>query len=472
MATLGLEPSSLLHQNTYVSQYNPHASERGIARTPYRGEDFPSQKSWLLDGREHIIHTVHLSSPNRPDGGSTIAFLIDPTLIPLLPSPLPLAVEPYDGEPNFVVRQSPRIDVNTMENEEIGFGIYATRFIPAGTLIVRGHPALVAPTGKFPNEAYEEMANALPKNWRTETLSMANCYRVKNPKDESDVMTEVEGIIRTNAFALDLKTPPMDQGKRSRSGEEQKILSKEIYGGIHPVINRANHSCGPNAAIKWDQETLSMSLYALRDIHVDEEVLHSYADCTHSREKRMQKLFNCYKFSCDCPWCDVRVEEGEDALTREEKIKASDVLRDALGSWIFMHPTYKKWSDDLCAPDDLVIKSHQEALSLLGEESMYDMQLFLVEEIALCYAMLGDIAEFKKWGELTVQLSQVENKETYKKFSSWLEDPPRRMSRWGWRKKQREQKSRKGRRSFECDEDTGMGQDSMRFLFQFEDDSD
>ncbi|PPR08242.1 hypothetical protein CVT24_001284 [Panaeolus cyanescens] len=455
---VGLEP-----------QYNSSTTQPKISRTELKvdfaeGESSQSRKSWMISGRQHVIHTIHLSSPTGQD--STISCLIDPALIPLLPSPLPDPVQTYDGEPNFVIKQSPRIDINTMQNEEIGLGIYASRFIPAGTLIAREHPALIVPAGSFPTEAYEEMGNALPEKRRAEMLSMANCYRVKEPKEGEEVVGEVEGIVRTNALVLDLKTPVTSSRKRSRDEEDQIPLAKEVYGGVYPLINRCNHSCGPNAAVKWDLETLSLSLYALRDIEKDEEILKTYADPAHSREKRMQKLFNNYKFSCDCPWCEVQVD-GKDQLTREEKIRASDELRDALGSWIFMHPTYKKWSDDLCASDDLVIRSHQEALSLLGVEGMHGLQLFFVEEIALCYAMLGDELQFKKWAAKTIQLSQVENKVTYKTFLTWLEDPPRKMAKWGWRKNQREQKARKKRHEIECEDDNVIAEGSMRFFLVY-----
>jgi hypothetical protein len=122
------------------------------------------------------------------------------------------------------------------------------------------------------------------------------------------------------------------------------------------------------------------------------------------------------------------------------QIAASDNNRALLVKWIFTHPGYLKWSTDLCRPDDLVITSHLEALALIDKEGLQGLQSLFVEEIAMCYAILGDEVEFRRWGQRVVQLSRVEDPPLAAKFEEWLKDPPKIIKRWAWRKKQRMRK--------------------------------
>ena len=212
-----------------------------------------------------------------------------------------------------------------------------------------------------------------------------------------------------------------------------------------------NSSCGPNAAIKWNLATLSASLYALRPIQTGEEILKTYIDPVLPRATRVATLLKNYRFSCDCPWCNVvhHSSDNDDSTSNGStnnlvfssrelaQIAASDNNRALLVKWIFTHPGYLKWSTDLCRPDDLVITAHLEALSLIDKEGLQGLQNLFTEEIAMCYAILGDEVEFRRWGRRIVQLTRVEDPPLAAKFEEWLEDPPKKFKRWAWRKKQR-----------------------------------
>ena len=229
----------------------------------------------------------------------------------------------------------------------------------------------------------------------------------------------------------------------------------------HPYTS----SCGPNAAIKWDLATLSASLYALRPIRSGEEILKTYIDPVLPRATRVATLLKNYRFFCDCPWCDVRFhhpsqrpESSDNNLNNSidvttpsnekpafspvelAQIATSDNNRALLVKWIFTHPGYFKWSTDLCRPDDLVINAHLEALALIDKEGLQGLQILFTEEIAMCYATLGEEVEFRRWGQRVVQLSRVEDPPLAAKFEEWLEDPPKKFKKWAWRKKQRMRK--------------------------------
>ncbi|PPQ89261.1 hypothetical protein CVT25_001345 [Psilocybe cyanescens] len=402
-----------------------------------------STSTCVLEDQAYTLHTLTLPGSEFSEE-AVISCLLDPALIPLLPNPLPYAHRPIDN-PNFRVLQT----------AHKGAGLFAARDIAAGELIIVEHPVLILPTGRFPAAIYDELGNRLPEKRRRELLAMAN----SRSKDECE--SPVEGIVRTNALMLELD--PM--GKIS----EEK---KEIYGGVYPTINRANHSCGPNATVKWDLASLTETFYALRPIVEGEEIQKTYINPMFSREKRMETLLNNYRFSCDCPWCDIR--SGEQCqidhdlpFTADEQasIEASDRDRALLGTWIFTHPGYQKWSTDLSRTDDVIITSHLEALALIDKEGMHGLQNLFIREIAMCYAMLGDLDAFRQWGERVVQLSQIEDSPVARKFEEWLVDPPKLMKKWAWRKRQREQMP--GKRMLKADNTAAIDIVDFDILFQY-----
>jgi hypothetical protein len=94
---------------------------------------------------------------------------------------------------------------------------------------------------------------------------------------------------------------------------------------------------------------------------------------------------------------------------------------------------------DLCRSDDAVISSHMAALNLIEQEGMHGLQGLFLEEIALCYAVIGDEEQFKHWGQRFVERCQVEDEEMTREIKGWLETEDRqRWKKWAWRKKQRE----------------------------------
>lgn len=169
----------------------------------------------------------------------------------------------------------------------------------------------------------------------------------------------------------------------------------------------------------------------MRAIPAGTEIQKTYIDPALPHAERTAHLLTNYRFACDCPWCDVPPSESA-------RIAESDARRKALGRWIFTHLRYKKWSRDLARVDDIVIREHLEALELIRLEGMEGLQNLFIEELAMCYAMLGDLEEFVRWGNLTQQLTKIEDPLVAERFGDWLVNPPKRMKQWAWRKKQRQ----------------------------------
>jgi hypothetical protein len=209
------------------------------------------------------------------------------------------------------------------------------------------------------------------------------------------------------------------------------------------VADHLIRSCGPNAGVKWDLAKLTLSLYALLPIREGEEILKTYLNPALPRATRNVILQKNHRFLCDCPWCGIHKASGigtaVDFTPAELKLIAdSDQRRAALGSWVSRHIGYRKWYADLARADDLVINSHLEALALIEKEGMHGMQPLFFEELAMCYASLGNVEEFKRWGEQVVALARVGDPPMAKRFEEWLVDPQRRMKKWAWRKRQRD----------------------------------
>ncbi|TDL24153.1 SET domain-containing protein, partial [Rickenella mellea] len=72
------------------------------------------------------------------------------------------------------------------------------------------------------------------------------------------------------------------------------------YAGVFPSISRCNHSCGPNVDSSFDEDTMSMRLFALRPIAAGEQVMISYVGTFLPSESRQEQLEQKYQFTCEC----------------------------------------------------------------------------------------------------------------------------------------------------------------------------
>ncbi|KAJ3569477.1 hypothetical protein NP233_g5028 [Leucocoprinus birnbaumii] len=351
------------------------------------------------------LTTIYLPS-HFPEGTSTpIATLLPPSLSSTLFSTgrLPAFATPYPDDPSYEVLDTPTK----------GFGMFATRSIEAGELILNEHPVLIVPEIPLPHDspAWDDMGLSLPEKQRTEMLTMANCRPVE------ECPSSVEGIVRTNALILDL-IPRTKKAKRQPGDNETVPVQR--FGGVFLKINRCNHSCGPNAAHKWDISNLSSKLYALRKIQPGEEITIFYTDVTQSRDIRRAELEKNHRFLCTCPHCSP-----------------SSSVAPELRHWLSTHPSYLKWSTDLCRADDTVTTSHRLALDLINQENAQFLQHIFLEELALCYAILGDEDEFRFWANEFIRKCGIEDPGRASELELWIENP-KRYKKWAWRQKQRD----------------------------------
>jgi hypothetical protein len=78
------------------------------------------------------------------------------------------------------------------------------------------------------------------------------------------------------------------------------------------------------AALHWDAQSLTMTLYAVRKIEKGEEITISYIDPLHTMAERQRILRHKYGYSCSCPKCTL------ESVPRT----VSDGNRTKLRSWL------------------------------------------------------------------------------------------------------------------------------------------
>ena len=178
-----------------------------------------SIKTWTSGNQTYVLHTIVLNpspaaSPLTNEENTVISCLLNPFLIPLLP------------DCSFAQNSIQSTSYCVLPTLHKGFGMFATRDIAAGELVAIEHPALILPAASLSEEAYNEVGLQLPDRRRAELMAMANS------RTTEECPSFVEGIVRTNALALQLKFPK----SMANDGPDAKL-----YGGVYPLLNRCNH---------------------------------------------------------------------------------------------------------------------------------------------------------------------------------------------------------------------------------------
>lgn len=185
---------------------------------------------------------------------------------------------------------------------------------------------------------------------------------------------------------------------------------------------------------------LTSCLYALRDIKIGEEITKTYVNPLLPRDRRMQTLKQNYGFECDCRPCMLSPTDST----------SSDERRSQLAI-ILSTPTFTRWAADLARADDFLAEKHRWALELVEEEQVWAVETEFLEEMAHACALMGDVDGFRTWAQKVVDAGQwvgqvgefpgggdAKEKERWRKWIWWLEDPEKRVKKWAWRKKMRE----------------------------------
>eukprot|EP00759_Apiculatamorpha_spiralis_P007273 PhF_6_TR14267/c0_g1_i1/m.22946 len=182
-----------------------------------------------------------------------------------------------------------------------GIGIYATRDIHAGEVLLRESPTVYVPDRNYalrrpgPPLTYAERM--------TEAVSQMMALRETNPTRFQQLMELYGGVTEGDdrmAAVYDFNAMRIMEVD-FRVSEGNFKTGTALYVGA----SRLNHSCVPNS-VQWfldDGEKGVVEVRALEDITFDSEIFITYCPPYGPKEERCKKL----KFECKCERC---VDEG------------------------------------------------------------------------------------------------------------------------------------------------------------------
>ncbi|KAK0461169.1 uncharacterized protein EV420DRAFT_1530686 [Desarmillaria tabescens] len=270
-----------------------------------------------------------------------------------------------------------------------GLGMFATRKLAAGALILSERALLITPatrgikldlSGKYPVEQakqamlfdwekyLEHAFNRMPKEYQTAFMALHNSHT----QDGSGPLT---GILRTNGYGLN---GLHDEGRPGLKG---------AYSGVFNELSRLNHSCRPNTDRTFDMASFAMEIRAARDIEEGEELTTYYSDLLVSTATR-QKHLEPYGVRCDCESCSYA--SVSDDRRREIAMKCQkDVLADRL----------HRWCMDPGLSDDFTLREGERLLKLVEDEGLevetsYSEVLF---HLIMVHSALGNSEEANQY---------------------------------------------------------------------------
>ncbi|KAI0269910.1 hypothetical protein BC834DRAFT_922711 [Gloeopeniophorella convolvens] len=161
----------------------------------------------------------------------------------------------------------------------------------------------------------------------------------------------------------------------SRFGNNNFIMHSHLISfghGIYPLASRLfNHSCVPNAAIRYSimqGRPPLMEVVALRRISVGEEICIPYVDPALPLEDRERALGNIYGFSCSCALCHfqrgISASSSDGAISAQVRRHLLDFTGCSPDSPPLRHDTLQNFSD---IPASLRSLFHPSVLPDLAE---------------------------------------------------------------------------------------------------------
>ncbi|KAF4811085.1 SET domain-containing protein 5 [Colletotrichum siamense] len=182
-----------------------------------------------------------------------------------------------------------------------GRGIFATRHIPAGSLITNEAPIIFLDRNWVEDISSEEARTSL------QALAIEKLPRTtRQTVEELYIGNFTKGLkqkIWTNGY-----------GVSGGPAEDWPGLEDELDLGmiaVHANISKINHSCRSNAASQWDWDLLAHRLWAVRDIAAGEEITISYFDPIQTLRERQRYAKETLGFECACSHCQAAPKFAE-----------------------------------------------------------------------------------------------------------------------------------------------------------------
>ncbi|TCD67249.1 hypothetical protein EIP91_000326 [Steccherinum ochraceum] len=300
-----------------------------------------------------------------------------------------------------------------------GLGMFATRDILAGELIVAERPLLVTPAGiparrTLPEHLtqaqvsqvlladaereYEVLLEKTAPALRDAFMALVDSHRF-------DGSGPISGRIRTNGFGADDMTDPEKPGY---------AMGANAYSLVCDNLSRMNHNCAPNAPRYFHVSTFSMQVRAIRAIKNGEEITTAYCETLVPFVARKAELAR-YDVKCTCSLC-INPSQSDPLLAYCKKVR--DRTPRASGN------CDRGWYTDFSVPESTAVKSllaDLAAIVKVGQEfeSSYVFTLF---QLMKTYAARGDVTNARAYAKqyavwhLAVHGKEVDDKQVESAF--------------------------------------------------------
>ena len=183
-----------------------------------------------------------------------------------------------------------------------GFGVFASKAIQAGDVIMTDCVKMKLPRGKYDvtDEQIERAFNALTSEDQAAFMQLHEGH--------VQYTTRLMRIYKANAF------------------------SAEHHAIIYLKFSKLNHSCTPNAEMTELGNGQHTKLVAVKSITKDEEIFISYLGLLEegSKIQRMQTLREGYGFECECAVCKLTGLEAALSDGRRQLVTAMAFKRQGL----------------------------------------------------------------------------------------------------------------------------------------------
>ncbi|KAF1954407.1 SET domain-containing protein [Byssothecium circinans] len=187
-----------------------------------------------------------------------------------------------------------------------GIGVFATRTLEPGDIILTETPVMRIQPPKFRDGAAYPLNNigpllqpvfeGLDEEQKAAVLAL---HAYMTPEEAAPGNSRLLPIFRSNAYII---------------GTSMSEL------GLFPKGARINHSCRPNSSQVWLEKQGKRIVRAIRRIEEGEEIFATYIPLLRGREIRQKRLQQ-YGFTCTCSACALEKAEQEASDKRRDDIR-------------------------------------------------------------------------------------------------------------------------------------------------------
>ncbi|CAH7676277.1 hypothetical protein BY996DRAFT_4577577 [Phakopsora pachyrhizi] len=261
-----------------------------------------------------------------------------------------------------------------------GLGSIATSKLRLGDRVMAEHALIVV-------FAMSKIRNALP--WEEIQKMMVDLLPIKGreffSRQHGTGETELEWI--TSAYARNIFSIGNDD---DQSGGFAFLAE--------PAVD-LNHDCRPNVAYNFNDITLQLEMYAIKDIVPGEELTVSYIPMNSPRKIRQESLKSHYGFDCRCSQCSLP-ERG--VIASDNRLLQIEQLTKILTSW----------KDEGPRPNTAMA---EHLIDLYKIENLYAAADVAYTIAALTYNTFGDSYQASRYSSLAISYG------LYTREANWLD---------------------------------------------------